>query len=358
MPASLKEATTSYYIDNERAGIADCSFPNRKIGKKDAKWADILVFDDTLGQGAKRGASSIRQAVIGGTPYTDNLEDDRSSSEELKAAGVNIIPYEDFSSFDEQLSSSRKIRSLRHQAQRRSAERQAPPLVARKKTAKTSFVCSKPIRKLSPTKSKCFSWQAESTELRSPSAPSSTAKNSSRRLTSISNTRSFFPASRPSYRRNGHRDVLERAERAVQSHASQNGVQTRRRGYVGYIDLNCIVNSNGIYPLEFTSRFGYPTISIQQEGILTPISDFFWELATGADRNGARARRFKSHRIVVPPFPFDDEATSNPSQKTTPSSSSAARPNKSTSKRQTSERQWLIAGTSGVVLVVIGTAKP
>ena len=49
----------------------------------------------------------------------------------------------------------------------------------------------------------------------------------------------------------------------------------REEGYAGYIDLNCIVNGNGIYPLEFTSRFGYPTIIIQQEGMITPIGQFF-----------------------------------------------------------------------------------
>jgi len=30
----------------------------------------------------------------------------------------------------------------------------------------------------------------------------------------------------------------------------------REESYVGFIDVNCIVNSNGIYPLEFTARFG------------------------------------------------------------------------------------------------------
>ena len=29
-------------------------------------------------------------------------------------------------------------------------------------------------------------------------------------------------------------------------------------GYVGYIDVNCIVNTNGIYPLEFTVPLRLP----------------------------------------------------------------------------------------------------
>src|SRR3989338_11430563 len=40
--------------------------------------------------------------VVGGTPYTDRLEDDRSfGQDELKRAGVSIIPYKHFTSFDE-----------------------------------------------------------------------------------------------------------------------------------------------------------------------------------------------------------------------------------------------------------------
>ena len=58
-------------------------------------WADVIVFDDTLGQGEKAQALRAKgKPVVGGTPYTDRLEDDRSfGQEELKKAGVNIIPY-------------------------------------------------------------------------------------------------------------------------------------------------------------------------------------------------------------------------------------------------------------------------
>src|SRR6202142_2048817 len=88
-----------YYVENEKErDIADGFVPKSSDYEKDVKWADILVFDDTLGQGTK--AQALRAAgklVIGGSPYTDNLEDDRSfGQEELKKAGVTIIPYQEF----------------------------------------------------------------------------------------------------------------------------------------------------------------------------------------------------------------------------------------------------------------------
>jgi phosphoribosylamine--glycine ligase len=100
----LKEGhDVRYYIEAEKErDIADGFVPKSKDWEKDAKWSDIIVFDDTLGQGAK--AQALRASgkpVIGGTPYTDRLEDDRSfGQEQLKSAGVSIIPYEDFDSFD------------------------------------------------------------------------------------------------------------------------------------------------------------------------------------------------------------------------------------------------------------------
>lgn len=86
--------------------------------------------------------------------------------------------------------------------------------------------------------------------------------------------------------------------------------------------MNCIVNNHGIYPLEFTSRFGYPTISIQQAGMLTPIGQFFLDLADGNDP------KLKTQRISQDEIHIEDVKQVN--------------------------GQWLVAGTSGVILIVIG----
>ena len=93
-----------YFIgDKKERDIADGFVAKSKDWEKDKEWADIIIFDDTLGQGEK--AQALRtggKLVIGGTAYSDKLEDDRSfGQEELKKAGVNIIPYREFESFDD-----------------------------------------------------------------------------------------------------------------------------------------------------------------------------------------------------------------------------------------------------------------
>ena len=127
-------------------------------------------------------------------------------------------------------------------------------------------------------------------------------------------------------------------------------------GYCGYIDLNCIVNHDGIHPLEFTSRFGYPTISIQQEGMLTPIGAFLHDLASGQPTRLRTKARFQvGVRVVVPPYPFDDPATFDmlcrgaviAFKRGTPAGVHIEE------VKQVNGR-WLVTGGSGAVLVVVG----
>jgi phosphoribosylamine--glycine ligase len=79
----------------------------------------------------------------------------------------------------------------------------------------------------------------------------------------------------------------------------------RAHGHVGYVNLNTIVNEAGIWPLEFTCRFGYPGYAV-----LDPLQDIGWaELLAGmADRalGGLAARPGFSVGIVLttPPFPY------------------------------------------------------
>src|SRR6185436_19465721 len=87
--------------DPDEQGIADGFVPKAADWRAEVPWADVVVFDDVLGMGEL--AQEVRREgkrVVGGTPYTDRLEDDRAFGEqELKDAGVPIIPQQNFTAF-------------------------------------------------------------------------------------------------------------------------------------------------------------------------------------------------------------------------------------------------------------------
>ena len=101
----LKEGhKVKYFVeDKDEKEIGDGFVPKVDKWEDEVDWAEVIVFDDVLGQGKK--ADKLRKEgrlVVGGTPYTDKLEDDRAFGQnELKNAGVSIIPQENFTSFDE-----------------------------------------------------------------------------------------------------------------------------------------------------------------------------------------------------------------------------------------------------------------
>jgi phosphoribosylamine--glycine ligase len=77
--------------------------------------------------------------------------------------------------------------------------------------------------------------------------------------------------------------------------------------YVGYFDLNCIINAEGIWPLELTTRFGFPTIDVQLEGLETTAPELLSGLTDGTLTSlDVQAGTQIGVRLRLPPYPYRD----------------------------------------------------
>jgi phosphoribosylamine--glycine ligase len=73
----------------------------------------------------------------------------------------------------------------------------------------------------------------------------------------------------------------------------------------GNIDINCIVNEEGTFPLEVTARFGYPAIDIQCALSKSPFGEFLKSVADGRQYTMDWRRGFGIVvQIAAPPFPY------------------------------------------------------
>jgi phosphoribosylamine--glycine ligase len=350
-----------YHIDDpgERE-IGDGFVPKIDAWEPEVAWADVIVFDDVLGQGTK--ADLLRRSgklVVGGTPYTDKLEDDRAfGQQELKRHGVSIIPQENFTAFDDAIAYVRA--NPNRYVIKPSGEAQNYKqllFVGEDEDGKDVIQVLEDYKRAWSQKIREFQLQRRIVGVEVAAGGFFNGKEFVLPINVNFEHKKLFPGDiGPSTGEMGTAMFWSEPNKIFNATLKKMEPKLREEGYVGYIDVNCIVNGNGIYPLEFTSRFGYPTISIQQEAMVTPIGEFLHELAAG------RLTRFKARsgfqvgvRIVVPPFPFNDA-------KTFESNSKDAliifkRPNREgchIEDVKSVNDEWMVTGTSGVVLIVVG----
>jgi phosphoribosylamine---glycine ligase len=344
--------------------VGDGFFAKTPDWRNEVDWADVVVFDDVLG-GMGKLAEELRakgKLVIGGSPYTDRLEEDRGfGQQELKAAGVPIIPQENFTSFDHavayvQANPNRYV--IKPSGEAQNIKRLL--FVGEEEDGRDVVQVLRDYKRHLSATVKEFQLQRR---IIGVEVAVGAFFNGSEFVTPVCvnfEHKKLFPGDiGPATGEMGTSMFWTEPNRLFNATLKKMEPRLREARFSSYIDINCIVNSNGIYPLEFTSRFGYPAISIQQEGLLTPIGEILEKLSKSEiTRVRARTGFQVGVRVVVPPFPYNDRETFESTSKDsvvlfkTPS-----REGVHIEDVKLVDGEWRVTGNSGVVLVVCGAGS-
>jgi phosphoribosylamine--glycine ligase len=351
-----------YWIREKKArSVGEGFVPMSKDWKADAEWADVVVFDDVLGMG--EDADRLRRAgkaVVGGTPYTDKLEDDRGFGQtELKGFGINIIPFEEFTEFDDAIAfvaanPARYV--IKPSGEAQNIKRLL--FVGEDDDGTDVIHVLESYKKVYAQRVRNFQLQRRRTGVEIAVGAFFNGHEFLSPINVNFEHKKLFPGNiGPATGEMGTAMYWSAPNRIFNQTLAKMEKKLREERYVGYMDLNCIVNAQGIYPLEFTARFGYPTISIQQEGLNTPMGEILAALARGETIDLKPKPGFQvGVRIVVPPFPYDDPKTFEANSEDRiiifkkPDYSGVH-----IEDVRLDNGEWVVTGNSGVVLIVCGT---
>ena len=326
-------------------------------------WADVIVFDD-VERGATCEALRARgKHVVGGTVYTDRLELDRDFGQsEMKAAGMTVLPSWDFESFDAAIEHvrahpDRYVLKPNGEAQ----NEKVLSYVGQDDDGKDVVSMLQFFRRSWSKKIHGFQLQKHATGVEVAVGAFFNGKEFLLpACVNFEHKRLFDGEIGPSTGEMGTSMFWANENRLVRETVLRFQGRLAAAGYVGYFDLNCIASSRGIVPLEATSRFGYPTINIQMDGVLSPWSGFLAAQARGEPFELRTRRGFQVGVVVtVPPYPFDDPKAFRKYSEDAlvlwrREMTEGIHP---CDVRRTETGDWLLTGSSGYALVVTGTAS-
>jgi len=351
-----------YYIhEKPEKDVCDGFIDKTDDWKALKDWADSIIFDDI---GFGKEAEDLRKEgkfVVGGSVYTDKLEDSREfGQEELKKAGVSIIPHWDFTDFDSaidfvQKNPNRYVIKPSGKAQNEKElvfigqEEDGNDVLNVLQNYKKSW-----SKKMNNIQLQKFIYGVEVAV-----GALFNGKDFVNPINVNFEHKKLFPGELgPNTGEMGTLMFWAQPNMIFNETLLKMKDSLAAANYVGYIDLNCIVNSKGIFPLEFTSRFGYPTISIQMEGITDNWGSFFYSLAKGEAKEIKTKKGFQIGVVIaVAPFPFVDSAAF---KKYSEDATIIFKKEKNLDGVHLGdvklvEGDWRLAGRSGYALVITGS---
>jgi phosphoribosylamine--glycine ligase len=270
-------------------------------------WADVIVFDhvgygDTADRLRRKG-----KKVVGCSAYTDRLEVDREFGQtEMKKYGINVLPSWNFSNYDEAIEfiKNNPSRYVFKPNGNTPSSGKGLLFLGEEEDGKDLLEMLGQNKAVWQKKAPAFHLQRLVVGVEVAVGAFFNGKDFILPINTNFEHKRIFPGevgpftgdmgallfwSEPNTL---FKEMLEKILPALQ-----------QSGYAGYIDINCIVNGRGIYPLEFTARFGYPTISVQLEGISTPAAEWLLKLANGETFELKTKRGFQiGVEIFVPTY--------------------------------------------------------
>lgn len=324
-------------------------------------WADVIVFDDVLFGEMADKLRKEGKAVVGGSAYTDRLEEDREfGQEELKKVGVNVLPHWDFTDFDEAIDFvTRNPGRYVLKPTSKSGEKELL-FVGQEEDGKDVLQLLEHYKRAWAKQIKFFQLQKYASGVE---VAVGAFFNGIDFITPINvnfEHKRMFPGEiGPSTGEMGTAMYWAPTNTIFKETLEKMKPLLQQTGYVGYIDINCIVNARGIYPLEFTSRFGYPTISIQMEGVTSPWGEFLHAIATKTPYELKTKKGFQVGIVVaVPPFPFFDiSAFKKYSEDATILFKKPSTEGVHIGDVKLVDGDWRLAGYSGYAVIVTGSGQ-
>ncbi len=274
-------------------------------------WADVIIFDDS---GFGKIADSLRKErkfVIGPSEYSDKLEEDREFGQiEMERTGMNTLPHWNFFNYEEAINFLKENpgRYVFKPSGSLLAEQKGILFIGNDESGCDLIEVLTHNKVAWSKKYKKFQLQKFVQGVEVAVGAFFNGKDFIRPININFEHKKLFPSDiGPHTTEMGTLMYWCNQNVIFKTTLEKIKEPLAKSGYVGYIDINCIANNAAIYPLEFTARFGYPTTSIQLDGILSPTGEWLSRLAKGEQFDLRTKKGFQIGVVVaVPPFPYND----------------------------------------------------